>query len=222
MCNFNMKSTNRPNNNVTTTNSRRTSHNASTSTTSSVVVAAEERTRTDCRCSATKYEINTCPPMNCNPGIGRTPASQDDNSFAAGNDDENQQKAPPTAGDKETVGVLLVDMPQLQRFWSRLFPEAQKMDSPPNSRRRSAHSTERCDENLNGFYVVLVIVTLVCYLNGLNGDFVHDDIPAIKANNDVLALNPLPVLFKNDFWGTAMSDQNSHKSYRPLTTVSFR
>ena len=29
-------------------------------------------------------------------------------------------------------------------------------------------------------------------------------------------------LFKNDFWGTPISDPESHKSYRPLTILSFR
>ena len=33
---------------------------------------------------------------------------------------------------------------------------------------------------------------------------------------------PLSVLFKNDFWGTSLLDPESHKSYRPLTTLTFR
>ena len=33
---------------------------------------------------------------------------------------------------------------------------------------------------------------------------------------------PLSRLFLNDFWGLPLSDPESHKSYRPLTTLSFR
>ena len=33
---------------------------------------------------------------------------------------------------------------------------------------------------------------------------------------------PLSVVFANDFWGISLSDSESHKSYRPLTILSFR
>lgn len=71
-------------------------------------------------------------------------------------------------------------------------------------------------------YGVVGLVSVACYVNGFRGDFVHDDIPAITMNKDVLAQNPLSHVFKNDFWGTPMADINSHKSYRPLTTLTFR
>ncbi|KAG5870491.1 hypothetical protein JTB14_029639 [Gonioctena quinquepunctata] len=71
-------------------------------------------------------------------------------------------------------------------------------------------------------YSLVCTIAIACYLNGLNGDFVHDDIPAVTINKDVLAINPVSHVFKNDFWGTPMADLNSHKSYRPLTTLTFR
>lgn len=71
-------------------------------------------------------------------------------------------------------------------------------------------------------YTLITIVAIVVYINGLPGDFVHDDIPAITMNKDVLGLSPLGNVFRNDFWGTPMADVNSHKSYRPLTTLTFR
>lgn len=71
-------------------------------------------------------------------------------------------------------------------------------------------------------YSFVCVVAVSCYFNGIKGDFVHDDIPAVTLNNDVLALNPLYDVFKNDFWGLPMSDVTSHKSYRPLTTLTFR
>ena len=33
---------------------------------------------------------------------------------------------------------------------------------------------------------------------------------------------PLSSVFSNDFWGLSLSDPESHKSYRPLTILSFR
>lgn len=71
-------------------------------------------------------------------------------------------------------------------------------------------------------YAFISFVAIVCYLNGIHGDFVHDDIPAITQNKDVIAVNKITKTFLNDFWGTPMADTNSHKSYRPLTVLSFR
>ncbi|XP_031836634.1 protein O-mannosyl-transferase TMTC1 isoform X1 [Nomia melanderi] len=71
-------------------------------------------------------------------------------------------------------------------------------------------------------YATVAVVAVGCYLNALGGDFVHDDIPAVVRNKDVLAQTPWTSVFKDDFWGTPMHDINSHKSYRPLTTLTFR
>ena len=71
-------------------------------------------------------------------------------------------------------------------------------------------------------YGTVALVAVGCYLNALGGDFVHDDIPAVVRNKDVLAQNPWTSILKDDFWGTPMHDINSHKSYRPLTTLTFR
>lgn len=71
-------------------------------------------------------------------------------------------------------------------------------------------------------YFFVGLVAIGCYLNGLQGDFVHDDIPAITMNKDVLGLSSVGQVFRNDFWGTPMADVGSHKSYRPLTTLTFR
>ncbi|XP_058830997.1 protein O-mannosyl-transferase TMTC1-like [Topomyia yanbarensis] len=71
-------------------------------------------------------------------------------------------------------------------------------------------------------YFFVGLIAVLCYLNGVQGDFVHDDIPAITMNKDVLGLSPISQVFRNDFWGTPMADLSSHKSYRPLTTLTFR
>ena len=71
-------------------------------------------------------------------------------------------------------------------------------------------------------YAVVALVAVGCYLNALGGDFVHDDIPAVVRNKDVLAQTTISSVLIDDFWGTPMQDINSHKSYRPLTTLTFR
>eukprot|EP01107_Rhizomastix_libera_P005124 TRINITY_DN1835_c0_g2_i2.p1 TRINITY_DN1835_c0_g2~~TRINITY_DN1835_c0_g2_i2.p1 ORF type:complete len:779 (-),score=174.24 TRINITY_DN1835_c0_g2_i2:34-2370(-) len=71
---------------------------------------------------------------------------------------------------------------------------------------------------------VSVIVGLSCVIfsNGLHGDFVFDDATAIVSNTDVNPKSPIMNIFKHDFWGQDISNDGSHKSFRPLTTYSFR
>ena len=74
----------------------------------------------------------------------------------------------------------------------------------------------------NFIYFIPSLIAVLCYLNSLNGDFVHDDVYAIKNNQDVTGKKPLLDLFSNDFWGRPMTSFKSHKSYRPITVLSFR
>ncbi|XP_064476888.1 protein O-mannosyl-transferase TMTC1-like [Ornithodoros turicata] len=66
------------------------------------------------------------------------------------------------------------------------------------------------------------LLSLLCYLNSLDGDFVHDDMVAVVGNRDVTGEHALSALWVNDFWGRPMADPQSHKSYRPLTVLTFR
>jgi len=68
----------------------------------------------------------------------------------------------------------------------------------------------------------LFILCLALYWNSLECEFVFDDISAIRDNKDLRSHVPLKNLLKNDFWGTSMSKEQSHKSYRPLTVLTFR
>lgn len=58
--------------------------------------------------------------------------------------------------------------------------------------------------------------------------FCYDDRVAIVENPDVLnskgkeAASSFLSIFQRDFWGTPVTDETSHKSYRPLTILSFR
>ncbi|CBY42128.1 unnamed protein product [Oikopleura dioica] len=66
------------------------------------------------------------------------------------------------------------------------------------------------------------LVVLIIVSPALQNDFVHDDIPAIVRNPDVQGRTGFFALLKNDFWGKAMSEKTSHKSYRPLTVLTYR
>ena len=87
--------------------------------------------------------------------------------------------------------------------------------SPPSSRDSSVL-------RYGAWGAFAVLLGSACYLNSLGGDFVHDDIFAIKENRDLLSNTSIWSLFSNDFWGEAMSSVTSHKSYRPLTVLTFR
>jgi len=57
----------------------------------------------------------------------------------------------------------------------------------------------------------------------LHGDFVYDDSGSVK--NNVLVNGKIPFRehwYERDFWGTPMSQPQSHKSFRPVTTATFR
>ncbi|CAG9863206.1 unnamed protein product [Phyllotreta striolata] len=71
-------------------------------------------------------------------------------------------------------------------------------------------------------YVTISLAAFLCYCNTLYGSFVFDDNEAILKNKDVLPHTPLMNIFKNDFWGTDITLNSSHKSYRPLTILSYR
>ncbi|XP_031674567.1 protein O-mannosyl-transferase TMTC2-like [Oncorhynchus kisutch] len=70
--------------------------------------------------------------------------------------------------------------------------------------------------------LVCSAVALVLYLNTLNADFCYDDSRAIKTNQDLLPETPWTNVLYDDFWGTLLTHSGSHKSFRPLCTLSFR
>uniref|UniRef100_A0A4W3I6B1 Protein O-mannosyl-transferase TMTC3 n=1 Tax=Callorhinchus milii TaxID=7868 RepID=A0A4W3I6B1_CALMI len=69
---------------------------------------------------------------------------------------------------------------------------------------------------------LLLGVVAVCYWNSIYCGFAFDDVSAILDNKDLHPSTPLKTLFQNDFWGTPMTEERSHKSYRPLTVLTFR
>ncbi|XP_076247643.1 protein O-mannosyl-transferase F38B6.6 [Calliopsis andreniformis] len=69
--------------------------------------------------------------------------------------------------------------------------------------------------------LLIIMLLSLCYINSYNGEFVFDDSEAIVNNEDVKT-TPIKDVFMNDFWGSKLTHKNSHKSYRPLTILSFR
>lgn len=70
--------------------------------------------------------------------------------------------------------------------------------------------------------VVVAVVACLCFLSSLTGDFAFDDNEAILNNKDVRMETKFFSIFKHDFWGANITSASSHKSYRPLTVVTFR
>ncbi|KAL7744365.1 hypothetical protein ACLKA6_001754 [Drosophila palustris] len=71
---------------------------------------------------------------------------------------------------------------------------------------------------------ILVLMCLICYgYGGLSGaKFVFDDTVAIVKNRNVYALpTNWTAIFSHDFWGAPLLSVDSHKSFRPLTTLMF-
>ncbi|XP_063991527.1 protein O-mannosyl-transferase TMTC4 isoform X4 [Diachasmimorpha longicaudata] len=71
------------------------------------------------------------------------------------------------------------------------------------------------------YEVLIVSLASLCFINSYDGEFVFDDSPAIINNPDV-STTSLSAIFTNDFWGNKLTHKQSHRSYRPLTILTFR
>ncbi|BFZ09149.1 hypothetical protein BsWGS_12188 [Bradybaena similaris] len=76
--------------------------------------------------------------------------------------------------------------------------------------------------NFTVFSLILCASVAIVYHNAVWCGFVFDDMSAIVENKDLRPNTPLTNLFLNDFWGTPMHKEKSHKSYRPLCVATFR
>jgi protein O-mannosyl-transferase len=70
----------------------------------------------------------------------------------------------------------------------------------------------------------VAIITTLAYWDtrALHGTFVYDDAGSIINNVVVNGQVPWTDAFTRDFWGTLMSLPQSHKSFRPVTSLSFK
>ncbi|EEY58347.1 uncharacterized protein PITG_01003 [Phytophthora infestans T30-4] len=69
--------------------------------------------------------------------------------------------------------------------------------------------------------LIVFTVALLTAWNANSNGFVWDDRSAVLANDDAQSSSLIDV-FSHDFWGTPIRSVHSHKSYRPLTILSFR
>lgn len=72
------------------------------------------------------------------------------------------------------------------------------------------------------FCAALFASAVLLYAQTHRGGYVWDDRAAIVGNADVTGDGSLGLLFEHDFWGQEIHKFDSHKSYRPITTLSFR
>jgi hypothetical protein len=71
--------------------------------------------------------------------------------------------------------------------------------------------------------MVVTTVTMTTFTNTLSCGFVWDDRVAILNNMDIRTnASGVLDLFEHDFWGAPLRSASSHKSFRPLTVLSFR
>lgn len=68
----------------------------------------------------------------------------------------------------------------------------------------------------------IALVTAAAYWPTLDAGFVWDDRAAILGNFDVLGQTSWSEMMKHDFWGQDIGAKDSHKSFRPVTTTTFR
>lgn len=72
-------------------------------------------------------------------------------------------------------------------------------------------------------FVFIAVITFLAYSNSLKCGFTFDDSSAI-VNNVHVHTNSTPwySVFTVDYWGTPIHLEHSHKSYRPVTMLTFR
>jgi protein O-mannosyl-transferase len=72
--------------------------------------------------------------------------------------------------------------------------------------------------------VWIAVISVIAYWDEkpLNGGLVYDDGGSLLNNVVVNGQVPWHEVWRRDFWGTLMSAPASHKSYRPITTLTFK
>ncbi|KAF8382645.1 hypothetical protein PRIPAC_71787 [Pristionchus pacificus] len=67
----------------------------------------------------------------------------------------------------------------------------------------------------------LVVLATVPFALSIGGELVFDDRKTVVENGVVRGTKPLIEVFSTDYWGDPLASMTSHKSYRPLTTLTF-
>lgn len=74
----------------------------------------------------------------------------------------------------------------------------------------------------NFMFLIIGIISVLIYWNTLYGTFIFDDEYTVVKNMDVSLSEDWKSVFFHDYWGKDISHPMSHKSYRPITTLTFR
>jgi len=69
---------------------------------------------------------------------------------------------------------------------------------------------------------LLALLALYAFHNSMAGDFTFDDRYAILENQDMKPTANWSGILQHDFWGQSLASNSSHKSFRPLTTATFK
>ncbi|KAE9412374.1 hypothetical protein Angca_010205, partial [Angiostrongylus cantonensis] len=69
--------------------------------------------------------------------------------------------------------------------------------------------------------LIIVLMATIPYFPSIDGDFVFDDSATIVNNPVVNGKASIEQVLYTDYWGQPIRSPQSHKSYRPLTTVTF-
>ena len=91
-----------------------------------------------------------------------------------------------------------------------------------NSCTRKHSSNQHLFIRKNEVFAICVIslLSILPFLPALSENFVFDDRPAIFKNKDITNPSPFSV-FHHDFWGGNITAKLSHKSYRPITSITY-
>jgi protein O-mannosyl-transferase len=71
-------------------------------------------------------------------------------------------------------------------------------------------------------WTMIAAIAVYWDTKALHGDFVYDDAGSVNRNVVVNGKVPWKEVFIRDYWGELMSTPHSHKSYRPVTTLTFK
>ena len=64
---------------------------------------------------------------------------------------------------------------------------------------------------------LLILASCLPFIPGLSDEFVFDDIPAVRNNEDITTPDPVRIL-QHDFWGENITSRISHKVNMDVST----
>lgn len=102
--------------------------------------------------------------------------------------------------------------------WKRNSRKLQKQNFSKSSDQQSFVGG-KSDRLIAHFHLAIITTLAILSFSGnINGNFVFDDREAIVNNR---AVREIGKILKTDFWGYSIRSSHSHKSYRPVTIITF-